>query len=151
VTGQAEAALAGAGTAPAAELGAEAGEAAPVRVSRPIEARAFVSAPPAAQPAAEAPTPPAAPVAPVVPRFDLPLADLNALASAAGLQWVHSDAERVAQAQAQIASEPRPVHVPRERPALVTIDEGPLVLVETRKDLKQIKLPFDADATQQPH
>jgi ribonuclease E len=25
----------------------------------------------------------------------------------------------------------------------VVIDEGPLVLVETRKDLSQIKLPFD--------
>jgi ribonuclease E len=27
------------------------------------------------------------------------------------------------------------VHVPRERPPLVILDEGPLVLVETRKDL----------------
>jgi ribonuclease E len=27
------------------------------------------------------------------------------------------------------------VHVPRERPPLVSIDAGPLVLVETRKDL----------------
>ena len=43
-----------------------------------------------------------------------------------------------------IAAEPTPVHVPRERPPLVMLDEGPLVLVETRKDLSQITLPFDA-------
>jgi ribonuclease E len=33
--------------------------------------------------------------------------------------------------------------VPRERPPLVVVDEGPLVLVETRKDLSQLDLPFD--------
>jgi ribonuclease E len=33
--------------------------------------------------------------------------------------------------------------VPRERPAPVVIDEGPLVLVETRRDLSQVKLPFE--------
>ena len=38
----------------------------------------------------------------------------------------------------------KPVHTPRERPAQVQLDEGPLVLVETRKDLSQVKLPFDA-------
>jgi len=26
------------------------------------------------------------------------------------------------------------------------VDEGPLVLVETRKDLSQLKLPFEASA-----
>jgi ribonuclease E len=35
------------------------------------------------------------------------------------------------------------VHVPRERKPMVVIDEGPLVLVETRKDLSQLKLPFE--------
>ena len=35
--------------------------------------------------------------------------------------------------------------VPRERPPLVVVDEGPLVLVETRKDLSQITLPFDRE------
>ena len=56
---------------------------------------------------------------------------------------VNSDAEKIRQAQEAIAAEPKPVHVPRERPPLVTLDEGPLVLVETRKDLSQIKLPFE--------
>jgi ribonuclease E len=45
--------------------------------------------------------------------------------------------------QEAIAAEPKPAHVPRERPELVIADEGPLVLVETRKDLSQITLPFD--------
>ena len=39
--------------------------------------------------------------------------------------------------------EPAPVRVPRERKAPVVVDEGPLVLVETKKDLSQFKLPFE--------
>jgi hypothetical protein len=39
----------------------------------------------------------------------------------------------------------KPVHVPRERPPVVVVDEGPLVLVETRKDLGQVTLPFEAE------
>jgi ribonuclease E len=49
--------------------------------------------------------------------------------------------------QAAIAAEPKPLHVPRERPAPVVIDEGPLVLVETRRDLSKLPLPFDAQGT----
>jgi len=33
--------------------------------------------------------------------------------------------------------------VPREPKRHVLADEGPLVLVETRKDLSQLKLPFE--------
>ena len=76
--------------------------------------------------------------------FVLPLEALEALAQEAGLQWVHSDTEKVKAAQDAIANEPRPVRVPREPRAAVVIDEGPLVLVETRKDLSQVRLPFDA-------
>ncbi|MBV8603523.1 MAG: ribonuclease E/G, partial [Pelomonas sp.] len=79
-----------------------------------------------------------------VPRFELSVDSLHAIAGGAGLEWINSDAAKVAAAQAAIAAEPKPVHVPRERPPLVVVDEGPLVLVETRKDLNQIKLPFDA-------
>jgi ribonuclease E len=50
----------------------------------------------------------------------------------------------VAQAQAAIAAEPRPVHVPREPKPAVVLDEGPLILVETRKDLRELTLPFEA-------
>ncbi|MET0382187.1 MAG: hypothetical protein ABW032_02075, partial [Burkholderiaceae bacterium] len=67
-------------------------------------------------------------------------------AGAAGLEWVHSDAERVRSAQDAMADAPPALHVPRERPPVTVADEGPLVLVETRKDLSQLKLPFDANA-----
>jgi ribonuclease E len=36
-----------------------------------------------------------------------------------------------------------PVHVPRERPAPVVMDSGPLILVETKRDLRDMKLPFE--------
>jgi ribonuclease E len=80
--------------------------------------------------------------------YTLPLGELNQVAGAAGLQWVNSDADKVAAVQAAIAAEPKPVHVPRERPAPVVIDEGPLILVETRKDLRDMTLPFEQGAAQ---
>jgi len=79
---------------------------------------------------------------PRVQPFALPLSDLQQIASNSGLEWINSDADKVAAVQAAIAAEPKPVHVPRERPPAVVIDEGPLVLVETRKDLTEMKLPF---------
>ncbi len=80
---------------------------------------------------------------PQVTPFALPLAALQDIAQAAGLQWVNSDAERVAIVQAAIAAEPRSVHVPRERPLPVELDTGPLILVETRRDLRNMQLPFE--------
>jgi ribonuclease E len=82
-------------------------------------------------------------MAPVEAPFVLAVDSLQAVAESAGLQWVNSDHDKVAAVQAAIAAEPKAVHVPRERPPVVVIDEGPLVLVETRKDLSQIKLPFE--------
>jgi ribonuclease E len=75
--------------------------------------------------------------------YVLPLAQLHQIAEGAGLQWVNSDAEKISAVQAAIAAQPKPVHVPRERKPVVVVDEGPLVLVETRKDLSQMKLPFE--------
>ncbi|GAA0751668.1 Rne/Rng family ribonuclease [Ideonella azotifigens] len=86
-------------------------------------------------------------VAPAPVRFELPMDDLQRIAEGAGLTWVNSDVDKIQAAQAAIAAEPKPVHVPRERPPLVVADEGPLVLVETRKDLNQVHLPFDASAS----
>ncbi len=57
-----------------------------------------------------------------------------------------ADAGKIADVQAMMAAEPKPVHVPREPKRNVLADGGPLVLVETRKDLSQLKLPFDHDA-----
>lgn len=45
--------------------------------------------------------------------------------------------------QAAIAAEPKPARVPRERPPAIVIDEGPLVLVETKRDLREFQLPFE--------
>ncbi|MDY0744222.1 Rne/Rng family ribonuclease [Paucibacter sp. R3-3] len=103
--------------------------AAPVAVAEPV--------------AVQAPAVVAAPVAPAAPAFVLSVDALQAIAEGAGLQWVNSDADKIRAAQEAIAAEPKPVHVPRERPPVVVVDEGPLVLVETRKDLAQIKLPFE--------
>jgi len=90
---------------------------------------------------------PVAPAATVVP-FVLPTDSLQAVAEAAGLQWVNSDAEKIRAAQAEMAAQPAPVHVPRERKPVQIDDTGPLVLVETRKDLSQIKLPFETQGSQ---
>jgi len=40
--------------------------------------------------------------------------------------------------------------VPRERPPAVVVDEGPLVLVETRRDLRDMQLPFEQQQQQPP-
>ena len=78
--------------------------------------------------------------------FVLPIDALQQLAQGSGLQWVNSDSDKIRAAQAAMAAEPAPVRVPRERKAVVAQDDGPLVLVETRKDLSQLKLPFDHNA-----
>ena len=80
---------------------------------------------------------------PSVTPYALPLEALAAVASGSGLNWVNSDAEKIAAAQAAIAAVPRPVHVPRERPPAVELDDSPLVLVETRRDLRSMTLPFE--------
>ena len=113
----------------------------------PAEAVAVPVAEPVAEPVARPAQP--APAAAAVPKpiepYALPTADLQSLAAAAGLEWVNSDAEKIRAVQAAMAAEPRPIHVPRAPRPPVVIDEGPLVLVETRKDLSQLKLPFEAE------
>jgi ribonuclease E len=101
--------------------------------------------------AAPAPTTPqpALPVAaatgmPKLQPFVLPMAELAEVAQNSGLAWINSDAEKIAAVQAAIAAEPKGIHVPRERPAVVNIDAGPLILVETRRDLSTIVLPFES-------
>ncbi len=125
--------------------------------AEPDEAVVIAPAPVAASPqVAEMLTTPAslAPVAPAAARtapaatlpevvaFKLPMAELTQIAEQSGLQWVNSDAGKIAAVQAAIAAEPARVHVPRERAPIVVADEGPLVLVETKKDLRNLSLPF---------
>jgi ribonuclease E len=130
------------------------------QVSAPVEAAptAAVSTEPVVQPMAQpvetSVAPAAEPVvvveaapAAVVTPFVLPLPDLEAIARNAGLEWVNSDADKIRAAQEAIANEPKPVHVPRERKPVVVQDDGPLILVETRKDLKDLALPFEDAAS----
>jgi ribonuclease E len=49
----------------------------------------------------------------------------------------------VAKVQADIAAEPVAVRQPREPQVVVLPDDGPLILVETRRDLIKMVLPFD--------
>jgi len=114
----------------------------PVRAVRP--AVAPVEAAPRAEVAPRAAAPAVMPRGlPAVQPFVLPLEEMNSVAQASGLEWVNSNAEKVAQVQAAIAAEPRPIHVPREPRPVTVVDEGPLVLVETRKDLRGVTLPFE--------
>jgi ribonuclease E len=80
---------------------------------------------------------------PAITSYELPMGQLQQVASSSGLEWVNSNPERIARVKAAIAAEPKPVHVPRERPAPIVMDEGPLVLVETKRDLRQMHMPFD--------
>ncbi|MDP4967721.1 MAG: hypothetical protein NWQ58_07945, partial [Burkholderiaceae bacterium] len=80
---------------------------------------------------------------PKVGSYQLSVSDLAAVASSSGLVWVNSDVAKIAAVQAAIAAEPKPVHVPRERAAPVLADHGPLILVETKRDLSQMPMPFD--------
>jgi ribonuclease E len=97
---------------------------------------------PVSTPAAAAPLAAAAGM-PKLQSFALPLAELAQVAESSGLNWVNSDAEKIAAVQAAIAAEPKAIHVPRERPAVVPVDGGPLVLVETKRDLRNMTLPFE--------
>ena len=80
---------------------------------------------------------------PRVQSFELNMDALTETARQAGLEWVQSDASKVALVQAAIAAETKPVHVPRLPKPVTVIDDGPLVLVETRRDLRQVTLPFE--------
>ncbi len=124
--------------APAAEVAA-----APAPAVVPQAPRAPRAAAPVAAAAPRAVEAPGTRGLPKVQPFTLSVESLDQVAQASGLEWVNSNAEKVAQVQAAIAAEPKPIHVPREPKPPVVLDEGPLVLVETRKDLRDMKLPFE--------
>jgi ribonuclease E len=118
---------------------------APVSQQAPVAPEAAAPAPAAAVSTAQtAPVtaPAASPALPVVASYTLPVDNLQQVAQNSGLVWVNSDSAKVAAVQAAIAAEPPVVRVPRERPPAVVVNEGPLVLVETRKDLNTLQVPF---------
>ena len=142
-----------------------AAEAEPVNAAAAVAAPASVFTPPpvaAPAPVAAVATVAAvvatvAPVATVVAPeaaaepFVLPMDQLQGVAETAGLQWVNSDADKMRASREAMANEPAPARVSREVKAVVAVDDGPLVLVETRKDLSQFKLPFEsADNASRP-
>jgi len=118
---------------------------APVATVEPVPAApAPRASAPTAAPKAAASNAPVRQGLPKVQPYTVSIEALTQVAQASGLEWVNSDAEKVAQVQAAIAAEPKPIHVPREIKPVVLPDEGPLVLVETRKDLRNMPLPFEA-------
>ncbi len=138
------------------ETPAPAAEPAPAPAVAPASAEAVQTVPaPATMAPVVAPPAPAKAAKPStglpkVADFTLSVPTLEKIAQDSGLQWVNSDADKIAQVQAAIAAEPKPVHVPRERPPMLQVQEGPLVLVETRRDLRELKLPFEQAPVQQP-
>ena len=112
----------------------------------PLHDEPHVAAAPATPTVSHDPAP-AAPAAPAVHEdYVLPIDSLAAVAEGAGLQWVNSDVTKIRAAQEAMAAAPAPIHVPREIREVETIDQGPLVLVETKKDLSQVRLPFETQA-----
>jgi ribonuclease E len=79
--------------------------------------------------------------------YVLALGELQQVAHTAGLEWVNSDAAKVSAVQAAIAAEPQPIRVPRVITPVVLPDDGPLVLVETKRDLSALQLPFDTTSS----
>lgn len=114
----------------------------------PVVAAAAVAA--VAEPVLQAVAEPVAepvvePVAVAQP-YVLQIEALAEVAREAGLEWINSDPDKVRAVQEAIAAEPKPVHVPREPRPVVLVDEGPLILVETRRDLASLQLPFEVEA-----
>ncbi|WP_029046292.1 Rne/Rng family ribonuclease [Cupriavidus sp. amp6] len=110
-------------------------------VAEPVLAAAVEPAPavpapaaePAAAPAQVAQVTQAAPAAPATPAAaPVAMESLEPMLVGAGLQWVHTDADKLRSAQeaaARIVQAPR---VPRERKPLPPLPQGPMILVETR-------------------
>ena len=83
---------------------------------------------------------------PKVQAYDLPMQDLAQVAQSSGLQWVNSNAGKIAETQVAMAAEAKPVHIPRERAVATVLEAAPLVLVETKRDLRDMALPFEKPA-----
>jgi ribonuclease E len=67
----------------------------------------------------------------------LPIDELLPVLDRAGLILVQTEPVKLAETQARLAAEPKPVRAPRERPAAPPLDVGPLIQVETRRSEAQ--------------
>jgi ribonuclease E len=138
--------------APVSAVAAEAPVPVPVPVPVSVSVPVAVVAPAApAAPAVKTPgaaTPVAATAGmPKLQPFALPVDALAQVAESSGLSWVNSDSAKIAAVQAAIAAEPKAVRVPRERAAKAQTTEEPLVMVETKRDLRDVTLPFEEKVT----
>ncbi len=95
----------------------------------PVAQEAATEAAPAAEPAPVAAQPIVVPqAAPAAPARSL-----QDVVSAAGLKWVETDPERLAQTQQRIAASHVPVRLGRERKPVAPVSNAPLVQVETQR------------------
>ena len=102
-----------------------------------IAAPAPILPPPVSPPATQivmptAPTPRPVP-APAVAAAPMQIETLLPVLDRVGLQLVQTEATKLSQTQAKMASEPMPARVPRERPNLPPLETAPLQQVETRR------------------
>ncbi len=133
----AEAASAGQPPASGTAGAVAAEEPAPLATSQPAPAPKTTAAPaPAPAPVPVEPPPPTAiakaPMLPKATPAPLPIDELLTVLDRAGLILVQTEPLKLAETQARLAAEPRPIRVPRERPVLPPLDAGPLIQVETR-------------------
>lgn len=68
---------------------------------------------------------------------------LTPVLSAAGLEWVHTDAARLAAVQEEIASTAPAPRAQRQRKPAPTLPQGPMVLIETRAPSAQSSAPSE--------
>ena len=69
---------------------------------------------------------------PLAASAPMPVEQLEAVLQLAGLSLVQTEPAKLNETQARLAAEPRPARLPRERPVLPPLEEGPLIQVETR-------------------
>ena len=116
---------------------------APSPVVTPIAPKTIAATPVLAPTVQPEPSTATAAGLPKVQAYALPLDELTQIAQQSGLNWVNSDSAKVSAAQAAIAAEPKAARIPRIRPPVLKLDDRPLVLVETRRDLREMSLPFE--------
>ena len=102
-----------------------------VTVAPPVAVVTPLAPAPAPIAVVASPAPAPAPARAVSPA-PLPVADLLPMLDSAGLVLVQTEPSKLADVQARIAAEPRPLRTPRDRPVLPPLDGGPLVQIETR-------------------
>jgi ribonuclease E len=93
-------------------------------VATPVAAPVIAATPEVIAPAKPAPLP-------KVEFQPLQASELNSVLESAGMVWVNTDGNKLAEVRAQIAAEPVISHPPRQPKPPVELSTEPMVLVET--------------------